>query len=105
MSVTDDPELMRLLTKVYQEKKLDFTQYKENSLLRRIHSRLSKHNVTSYDAYIKILEANPKEYKALVDAITINVTEFFRNPESFQAIKETAIPQMLDSKRDRKHKI
>ncbi|NQT90540.1 MAG: protein-glutamate O-methyltransferase CheR [Candidatus Omnitrophica bacterium] len=105
MAIADDPALMRLLTKVHDEKGLDFSQYKEKSLLRRINSRLFRHNVKSYDEYVVLLQAQPDEYDKLVAALTINVTEFFRNPESFEAIKGIVIPRVIFSKRSQKHRI
>lgn len=96
---------MRLLTKIHDDKGLDFTQYKEQSLLRRIHSRLHKYNLDSCDEYIKILEENPSEYNGLINALTINVTEFFRNPESFEAIGKIVIPRIIFAKRAHHHKI
>jgi len=105
MAVTDDPGLMRLLTKVYEEKGWDFTQYKQASLLRRLRSRLNKHNLGSFDGYIKVLEAQPQEYNELINSLTINVTEFFRNPEMFQALDEVVIPRVIASKLRHQHKI
>ena len=105
MNTIGDPALMRLLTKIHDEKRLDFTQYKQKSILRRIHSRLHKHHTESYDEYIKIIENDPEEYKGLIGALTINVTEFFRNPESFHAIEKIVIPRVILSKRAYRHKI
>lgn len=105
MSITNNPQLMRLLTKIYEDKGLDFTQYKEKSLLRRIGSRLSAHNAESYDKYINILEGDPKEYDKLLDSLTINVTEFFRNPELFSALEKDVIPRIIYAKRTKQHKI
>jgi len=105
MPVTNDPALMRLLTKIHGQSGLDFSQYKEESLLRRIKSRVNKYNANSYDEYMKILEENPNEYKDLLNALTINVTEFFRNPESFAAIEKIVIPRVIASKRNHNHKI
>ncbi|MBU1922591.1 protein-glutamate O-methyltransferase CheR [Patescibacteria group bacterium] len=105
MSITDNVSLMRLLTKIHEDKGLDFTQYKESTLLRRINSRLHKYELSSFDDYIKVLEESPDEYNELINALTINVTEFFRNPESFEAIKETIIPRVILSKHKKQHKI
>lgn len=105
MAVTDDPALMRLLTSIYEEKGLDFTQYKEPSLVRRLNSRLHKYNAGSYEEYMKILESHPEEYTELINALTINVTEFFRNPESFEAIEKIVMPRVIYSKHQHRHKI
>lgn len=96
---------MRLLTKLHDEKGLDFSQYRETSILRRINTRMDRYKTDSYDDYIKILQTNPAEYKELINALTINVTEFFRNPESFNAIDKIVIPRVIFSKSINQHKI
>jgi len=105
MDILNDPGLMRLLTKIYDDKGLDFTQYKDKTLLRRIYSRMHRCNLDSYDEYLNILETNSREYDSLINALTINVTDFFRNPESFEAIAKTAIPGIVYAKMNRQHKI
>lgn len=105
MSITDDKSLMRLLTKINDEKGLDFTQYKKGTLLRRINSRLNRYKIDSYDDYIKVLEKEKGEYDELINSLSINVTDFFRNPESFDAISKIVIPRVIYAKRDRGHKI
>lgn len=105
MTVANDSALMRLLTRIYEDKGLDFTQYRESSLLRRIASRLRRYDVTSYDEYIAVLDQDPDEYDELINSLTINVTEFFRNPESFRAIEGIIIPRVIHSKERHRHKI
>lgn len=105
MGIPDNDSLMRLMTKVHDEKGMDFTQYKEPSILRRIQSRLRKYNVNSYDEYIGIIDKNPDEYDQLISALTINVTEFFRNPEAFEAIEHIVIPRIIAAKQKNNHKI
>ncbi len=105
MAITDDPALLRLLTKIHDEKGWDFTQYKEKSILRRLQSRLHKYGINSYDEYSEILDREPDEYVELINTLTINVTEFFRNPESFDAIEKIVIPRIIYSKRAHQHRI
>lgn len=104
-TITNDPALMLLLTKIHEERGLDFTQYKERMLLRRVSSRMSKYNARSYEDYLGVIEKEPKELDELVNALSINVTEFFRNPESFNAIKDIVIPRVIVSKKEHHHKI
>ncbi len=105
MSMLDDPALIELLAKVHKEKGLDFSQYKEKSLLRRIQSRMNKYQLKTYSEYLRILETQPGEYNELVNALAINVTEYFRNPESFEAIDNIVIPRVIYDKRNHHHKI
>lgn len=105
MNVTANSDLVKLLSVLYEKNGVDFTQYKETTLRRRIESRLRRHNCSSYKEYIAYIEKNEKEIELLIDSITINVTEFFRNPEIFDALNNVVIPQVLLSKRENKHKI
>ena len=66
---------------------------------------MRKCDAESYGEYMKILESRPGEYKELINALAINVTEFFRNPESFRAIERTVITRVIYSKRRHKHRI
>jgi len=74
-------------------------------LLRRVASRMLKYDVKTYDEYLKIVEKEPGELDELVNSLSINVTEFFRNSESFNAIRNIVIPHIVAIKRERKHKI
>lgn len=105
MGIVDDPKLMRLLTQIHDDKGLDLTQYKEQTLRRRIDSRLRQYGMSSYDEYVQLLKENPEEYVGLFNSLYINVTEFFRNPESFTAIEKIVIPRIIAAKKERSHKV
>ena len=100
-----DFALIDILEKIHNEKGLDFSQYKEKSIKRRIDSRLKRYNLESYKDYIRLLEQSPDEYNELVKVLTINVTEYFRNPESFSAIENIVVPRVIYSKREHQHRI
>lgn len=67
--------------------------------------RLNHYGIHSYERYAEVLNSTPGEYEELINALTINVTEFFRNPEIFEAMKNSVIPQIVFSKREHQHKI
>ncbi len=73
----------------------DFSFYKKNTLVRRIERRMSVHKITNTDVYIRYLRENPQEIELLFKELLIGVTDFFRDPEAFEALKEKAIPRML----------
>ena len=80
--------LLQILDKVYQQKDLDFRGYKESTLKRRIERRLRATKTKSYQQYTEVLDADPSEYIKLIDNLTIQVTEFFRNFEAWQILRE-----------------
>lgn len=85
---------------------LDCNNYKDNYLKRRIDLRMKAVGVgPSYITYSSFLEKNPDECKTLLDTITINVTEFFRDTETFDAFKNEVIPQVIAAKQKRKSKM
>jgi Methylase of chemotaxis methyl-accepting proteins len=69
--------------------------YKEAHFRRRVNVRVRATNSESYGAYLKFLKRNPQEYEALVDTLTVNVSEFFRNPETFGIIEKEIIPSII----------
>jgi two-component system CheB/CheR fusion protein len=91
-----DAALSRLLDKLNSEHNVDFRDYKPTSLGRRIRSRMQQLRIDDYDAYASYLESHPDEHVALIDAILINVTTFFRDPEAWAALADEVLPRLLD---------
>lgn len=76
----------------------DFSLYKRNTIERRIDRRMAVHQVNSIDNYVRYLQENPVEVKALFHDLLIGVTRFFRDPEAFQLLESQIIPQLFASK-------
>lgn len=80
---------------VYHNFNMDLRGYKENQLKRRIDSLMLSLGVKSYDEYLNLL-LKKEDYKTkFFDKITINVSEFFRNPEIFSYLENTVLPDLL----------
>ena len=77
---------------------VDFTHYKSNTIRRRIDRRIVLRKVKDQDAYSKLLSDDPSEVKALYADLLINVTSFFRDPESIKALKEKAFPKLIENR-------
>lgn len=79
-------------------KKIEFypERYKERPLRRRIAVRMRHKKVKSFSDYAKLLESDKEEQRLLHKALTINVSKFFRNYETFSKIKETVLPRILE---------
>ncbi|OFV68699.1 MAG: chemotaxis protein CheR [Candidatus Syntrophoarchaeum caldarius] len=73
----------RLKDKISNDIGFDCHQYKDSYLQRRIAIRMRSNAVTTYSDYIKILESREQEYDALIDTLTVNVTEFMRDPQVY----------------------
>ncbi len=76
----------------------DFSQYKKQTIGRRIQRRMAQHLTTSTEAYARYLQQQPQELKALFRELLINVTSFFRDPEAFEVLKNDVLPAMIQAK-------
>lgn len=81
---------------VYDITKIDLNYYKERQMKRRIISLLTKGGFNSYDEYIKEIRTNKSSLEGFLNHITINVSEFFRNPEQWMVLEETVLPYLFD---------
>ena len=92
-------DVQKILALLRNSRKVDFTQYKQNTIRRRIARRMLVHNVATPREYVAFLERTPSELEDLYRDILISVTQFFREPEMFEALAK-AVSEMLP-KRDR----
>jgi two-component system CheB/CheR fusion protein len=76
---------------------VDFTHYRQTTILRRIQRRMVVHKIDSIDEYAAFVGNHPAEVKALYQDMLINVTSFFRTPHVFEALKSTVFPAVQKS--------
>jgi two-component system CheB/CheR fusion protein len=76
----------------------DFSQYKPSTIHRRIDRRMSVHQISQIEEYVRYLQHAPKEVEALFHDLLIGVTIFFRDPEVFQTLEEQVIPRLFAGK-------
>jgi two-component system CheB/CheR fusion protein len=74
---------------------VDFSSYKQSTIRRRIQRRMALRNLQSPDEYLRVLRDDAGEMHSLYQDFLIRVTQFFRDPEAFEALKEKVFPQML----------
>ena len=77
---------------------VDFTHYRQTTILRRIRRRMVVHKMEKIDEYVKYLQSNPTEIKALYQDMLINVTSFFRNPKVFDVLKAHVFPSIAKNR-------
>ncbi len=82
----DTKGLDRLLEGLYSDNIGDFRNYKRSSISRRVFTRLSALDISSYPEYMALLKADPNEYARLHSTLTVKVSEFFREPHYFNSI-------------------
>lgn len=74
------------------------SQYKEDYIKRRVLSRMRISGNESFEAYHRYLLSNEAEKENLRNALTINVTEFFRDREVFTSVGQRVLPEILKKK-------
>ncbi len=82
------------------KKKIGFNceEYKQAHLKRRLAVRLRACNSKSYKEYAEALSKNGEESQRLKETLTVNVTEFFRNPETYESFRSIALPELTVQK-------
>ena len=86
------------LKKKVVAKGLNCTGYKDDFLKRRFDGRMNVRGISSYAEYAHLLDKNPTECKELLDALTINVSEFFRDPTVWKTFQTTIMPMIIREK-------
>jgi two-component system CheB/CheR fusion protein len=78
----------------------DFSQYKKNTIYRRVERRMIIHQFNRIAVYVRYLQENPNELELLFKELLIGVTNFFRDPETWEQIRGEAIPTLLAGRPD-----
>jgi two-component system CheB/CheR fusion protein len=76
----------------------DFSQYKHNTVVRRIERRMAVLQVGDLEEYLGHLRSNPKEIETLFKELLIRVTNFFRDADAFEVLKDKALPALFRDK-------
>ena len=98
-SAERDLGLEALLEYLRRIRGFDFAGYKRGSLERRIAKRIQTLNVEDFKDYIDYLEVHPEEFAQLFDTVLINVTNFFRDTETWDYLAQEIIPRILANKK------
>ena len=85
--------LLRLLRK---DCNVDFSQYKQPTILRRLNRRMVVRKCESLEDYVRLVQKDVSELDALFDDLLINVTDFFRDPEVYETAKRIAFPSIIE---------
>lgn len=76
---------------------IDLSSYKEAQMKRRIDNFISKNKAAGYHEFIGVLKTNQDIYDRFITYLTINVSEFYRNPLQWQTLEKTVIPHLLQN--------
>ncbi|MCI5585885.1 MAG: protein-glutamate O-methyltransferase CheR [Lachnospiraceae bacterium] len=80
---------------IYALTKIDLNAYKENQMKRRIDALIAKNKITGYENFVKAIKVDKKLFEAFVNYLTINVSEFYRNPDQWQVLDKEIFPYLI----------
>lgn len=82
-------------SEIYKMTGINLCYYKEKQMKRRIDSLISKNGHHRYEEYVRLLKLNPAIYNEFINYLTINVSEFYRNPEQWNVLRNDVFPMIL----------
>ena len=88
-----------LKRKIQVDRGFNSGHYKDKCFRRRIAVRMRARGEETFHGYARLLDQDPQEYDLLLDALTINVTKFFRNAETWATVEREVIPALFDAPR------
>ncbi len=87
------------IDKIFKKTGIDLASYKERQMKRRIESLITRNNFKSFDNYFDALCTNKSLYEEFINYLTINVSEFYRNPQQWEVLEKEIIPNLLKNKK------
>jgi two-component system CheB/CheR fusion protein len=90
--------LQKIIILIRTRTGIDFSSYKQSTLIRRIERRMSLHQIENISDYVRYIQENQPEIQILHKKFLIGVTSFFRDPAAFEVLKEKVLPEILKNK-------
>jgi two-component system CheB/CheR fusion protein len=94
----DSEVFKQILTVLRVRRGVDFSYYKQSTLKRRIIRRMALNKIEKPADYLNFLRENKSEHDALYNDMLISVTNFFRDPQSYEVLCDTIFPALLSKK-------
>jgi two-component system CheB/CheR fusion protein len=94
----DDGAYGEIFSLMHQATGVDFALYRQTTIKRRVLRRQALHNMETPQVYVDYLRDNPGEVQALYQDLLLKVTQFFRDPEAFDALSHRVFPQLVENR-------
>jgi len=94
---SEQSQLSKVIAILNETKNVDFSCYKENTILRRLEKRISINRFERIEEYVKFLMNNSKEINILFNELLIGVTRFFRDETAFNILKSEVISKIIET--------
>lgn len=80
---------------VFALTQIDLNSYKERQMRRRIDTLIQRNKISGYEDFVKAIKTDKDLFDRFVNYLTINVSEFYRNPEQWKMLDEEVIPELI----------
>ncbi|MBB6674139.1 CheR family methyltransferase [Cohnella nanjingensis] len=94
---SEDEDFARFVANVRRATSIDLSHYKETQMRRRLTTLRLKHGYADFGAYFAAIMDNPRLRNEFLDRMTINVSEFWRNPNRWRVLMEQFLPSMIQA--------
>lgn len=74
---------------------IDLSAYREDQMKRRIDTLIARNGINNYKAYVALLKKDRAKFEQFVNFLTINVSEFYRNPVQWGVLEQEVIPALI----------
>ncbi len=93
-----DPDYTAFILHIKKSTGIDLAQYKEAQMKRRLTTLRNKNGFSSFDAFYQAMMANKTLFYEFLDKMTINVSEFWRNPNRWEVLRDVVLPGIAAGK-------
>ena len=100
-NITIDPDYTHFIESIKKSTGIDLSQYKEGQMKRRLTTLRVKHGYDSFELFFQAIKQDKKLLYEFLDRMTINVSEFWRNPNRWEVLRDTILPELVQSSRGR----
>lgn len=94
-----DPHFEDKLVDYLLTQGIEVSSYKKRYILRRLRVRMGRIKLKSYKDYLDYVKTHPDELKEIQESLSINVTRFFRNRDTFEKLKRDILPELMKTKK------
>ena len=98
-SPAENGRMRALLDQLRTQTGIDFSRYRQPTIQRRLQRRMADTGKQTLEEYLRYVQQHPGESERLVNSFLIKVTDFFRDPELFDHLRERVLPELLDHAR------
>lgn len=96
----DSNDYIQIKTEIKRSFNIDLEHYKDEQMKRRLDSWLVRVRVDTWKEYFQQLSRDPAELEKFRNYLTINVTEFFRDPSRWDMVRADILPYLIKSAKE-----